>query len=158
MGSLLGSAVEGAIVGGVGAIPGVGLVETVIAGGVGAAANSAISQKIDEGTIDGQKVVEDGLVGVVAAGVFYGIGQTVKAIKGNSTLGIKEQYALDQMLTSLVTGATSSVLTVVGIKTGEDLFKELLTILLPIYKGSNEGTALEYLRGIYDKLTTECDM
>lgn len=51
MGSLLGSAVEGAIVGGVGAIPGVGLVETVIAGGVGAAANSAISQKIDEGTI-----------------------------------------------------------------------------------------------------------
>lgn len=87
--------------------------------------------------------------------------RTQKYLEGEVRM-LLEKYALDQMLTSLVTGATSSVLTVVGIKTGEDLFKELLTILLPIYKGSNEGTALEYLmeylRGIYDKLTTECDM
>lgn len=56
-GSLAGSAVEGAVVGGVAAIPGLGTVAaaalTVTAGGVGAAANSAISQGIDEGKVDG---------------------------------------------------------------------------------------------------------
>lgn len=81
-GSLAGSAVEGAIVGGVSAIPGVGLIGTVAAGAAGSAANSAISQGIDEGKVDGSKVVEDAVVGGVTSGIFYGIGQGVKALKG----------------------------------------------------------------------------
>lgn len=85
-GSLAGSAVEGAVVGGVAAIPGLGTVAaaalTVTAGGVGAAANSAISQGIDEGKIDGKKVAEDAVIGAVVSGAFYGIGKGVKALKG----------------------------------------------------------------------------
>ena len=84
-GSLAGSAVEGAVVGGVAAIPGLGTVAaalTVTAGGVGAAANSAISQGIDEGKVDGKKVAEDALIGAVVSGAFYGIGKGVKALKG----------------------------------------------------------------------------
>lgn len=82
LGSLVGSVVEGAIVGGGSAIPGVGLVGTVLAGAAGSAANSAISQGIDEGKIDGSKVAENAVVGGVTSGVFYGIGQGVKALKG----------------------------------------------------------------------------
>lgn len=84
-GSLAGSAVEGAVVGGVAAIPGLGTVAaalTVTAGGVGAAANSAISQGIDEGKVDGKKVAEDAVIGAVVSGAFYGIGKGVKALKG----------------------------------------------------------------------------
>ena len=85
-GSLAGSAVEGAVVGGVAAIPGLGTVVaaalTVTAGGVGAAANSAISQGIDEGKVDGKKVAEDAVIGAVVSGAFYGIGKGVKALKG----------------------------------------------------------------------------
>lgn len=85
-GSLAGSAVEGAVVGGVAAIPGFGTVAaaalTVTAGGVGAAANSAISQGIDEGKVDGKKVAEDAVIGAVVSGAFYGIGKGVKALKG----------------------------------------------------------------------------
>ena len=85
-GSLAGSAVEGAVVGGVAAIPGLGTVAaaalTVTSGGVGAAANSAISQGIDEGKVDGKKVAEDAVIGAVVSGAFYGIGKGVKALKG----------------------------------------------------------------------------
>lgn len=84
-GSLAGSAVEGAVVGGVAAILGLGTVAaalTVTAGGVGAAANSAISQGIDEGKVDGKKVAEDAVIGAVVSGAFYGIGKGVKALKG----------------------------------------------------------------------------
>lgn len=85
-GSLAGSVVEGAVVGGVAAIPGLGTVAaaalTVTAGGVGAAANSAISQGIDEGKVDGKKVAEDAVIGAVVSGAFYGIGKGVKALKG----------------------------------------------------------------------------
>lgn len=84
-GSLAGSAVEGAVVGGVAAIPGLGTVAaalTVTAGGVGAAANSAISQGIDEGKVEGKKVAEDAVIGAVVSGAFYGIGKGVKALKG----------------------------------------------------------------------------
>ena len=85
-GSLAGSAVEGAVVGGVAAIPELGTVAaaalTVTAGGVGAAANSAISQGIDEGKVDGKKVAEDAVIGAVVSGAFYGIGKGVKALKG----------------------------------------------------------------------------
>lgn len=85
-GSLAGSAVEGAVVGGVAAIPGLGTVAaaalTVTAGGVGAAANSAISKGIDEGKVDGKKVAEDAVIGAVVSGAFYGIGKGVKALKG----------------------------------------------------------------------------
>lgn len=85
-GSLAGSAVEGAVVGGVAAIPGLGTVAAaaliVTAGGVGAAANSAISQGIDEGKVDGKKVAEDAVIGAVVSGAFYGIGKGVKALKG----------------------------------------------------------------------------
>lgn len=85
-GSLAGSAEEGAVVGGVAAIPGLGTVAaaalTVTAGGVGAAANSAISQGIDEGKVDGKKVAEDAVIGAVVSGAFYGIGKGVKALKG----------------------------------------------------------------------------
>ena len=85
-GSLAGSAVEGAVVGGVAAIPGLGTVAaaalTVTDGGVGAAANSAISQGIDEGKVDGKKVAEDAVIGAVVSGAFYGIGKGVKALKG----------------------------------------------------------------------------
>lgn len=85
-GSLAGSAVEGAVVGGVAAIPGLGTVAaaalTVTAGGVGAAANSAISQGIDEGKVDGKQVAEDAVIGAVVSGAFYGIGKGVKALKG----------------------------------------------------------------------------
>lgn len=84
-GSLAGSAVEGAVVGGVAAIPGLGTVAaalTVTAGGVGAAANSVISQGIDEGKVDGKKVAEDAVIGAVVSGAFYGIGKGVKALKG----------------------------------------------------------------------------
>ena len=85
-GSLAGSAVEGAVVGGVAAIPGLGTVAaaalTVTAGGVGAAANSAISQGIDECKVDGKKVAEDAVIGAVVSGAFYGIGKGVKALKG----------------------------------------------------------------------------
>ena len=84
-GSLAGSAVEGAVVGGVAAIPGLGTVaaaRSYTAGGVGAAANSAISQGIDEGKVDGKKVAEDAVIGAVVSGAFYGIGKGVKALKG----------------------------------------------------------------------------
>ena len=81
-GSLAGSAVEGAVVGGVSAIPGVGLIGTVAAGATGAAANSVISQGIDERKVDGAKVAEDAVIGGVVSGVFYGIGEGVKALKG----------------------------------------------------------------------------
>lgn len=84
-GSLAGSAVEGAVVGGVAAIPGLGTVAAALtdtAGGVGAAANSAISQGIDEGKVDGKKVAEDAVIGAVVSGAFYGIGKGVKALKG----------------------------------------------------------------------------
>lgn len=85
-GSLAGSAVEGAVVGGVAAIPGLGTVAaaalTVTAGGVGAAANSAISQGIDEGKVEGKQVAEDAVIGAVVSGAFYGIGKGVKALKG----------------------------------------------------------------------------
>ncbi len=85
-GSLAGSAVEGAVVGGVAAIPGLGTVAaaalTVTAGGVGAAANSAISQGIDEGKVDGKQVAEDAVIGAVVSGAFYGIGKGVKGTQG----------------------------------------------------------------------------
>lgn len=102
-GSLAGSAVEGAVVGGVAAIPGLGTVAaaalTVTAGGVGAAANSAISQGIDEGKVDGKKVAEDAVIGAVVSGAFYGIGKGVKALKGKfsktkmpTTKSTKDRY------------------------------------------------------------------
>ncbi len=206
-GSLLGSAVEGAIIGGASAIPGIGFVGTVLAGGAGAAANSAISQKIDEGTIDGWEVAEDGLVGAASAGVFYGISQIGKAFKGSNTPSIKEQYNLtakelekniikmqaikeagktassltrktqqflkseigllikkyvfEELKEGLVEGITSSILNVVGVKTAETMFEELLSIILPIYKDDDEETIIEYIKeyfgDIYDGLTAECD-
>lgn len=48
----------------------------------GAAANSAISQGIDEGKVDGKQVAEDAVIGAVVSGAFYGIGKGVKALKG----------------------------------------------------------------------------
>ena len=84
-GSLAGSAVEGAVVGGVAAIPGLGTVAAAaltVTAGVGAAANSALSQGIDEGKVDGKKVAEDAVIGAVVSGAFYGIGKGVKALKG----------------------------------------------------------------------------
>ena len=93
-GELVGSAVEGAIVGGIAAIPGTGtiasFVSTVIAGGVGSAANSTLSQGIDEGKVNGFKVLEDGVVGAIVSGTFYGIGEKIKPLKNQlkSALGI----------------------------------------------------------------------
>lgn len=74
LGAVLGAAVEGAVVGGVSAIPGVGLSVTVAAGAIGGAVNSVISQGIDDGKVDGWKVAEDGVVSGATSGIFYGIG------------------------------------------------------------------------------------
>lgn len=82
LGSLVGAAVEGGVVGGVSAIPGVGLVGTVIGGMAGSALNTGISQGIDKHRFDIADIAESALTGAVVSGVFYGIGQGVKALKG----------------------------------------------------------------------------
>ena len=95
VGSLAGSVAEGAIVGaatsfcatGIG-----GLACAVIGGGLGAAANSAISQKINTGKVNGSKVLEEGIVGAVSGGLFYGVGKTVKAVK-NAMPGVTPEKA-----------------------------------------------------------------
>uniref|UniRef100_UPI000482566E RHS repeat-associated core domain-containing protein n=1 Tax=Pseudobutyrivibrio ruminis TaxID=46206 RepID=UPI000482566E len=88
-GSLAGSTAEGAIVGAATgfATTGIGgFAAAVIGGGLGAAANSAISQKINTGTIDRAKVAEEGIVGAVSGGLFYGAGKLVRAIDGGTLL------------------------------------------------------------------------
>lgn len=80
-GSLAGSAVEGAIVGGVSAIPGVGATATIIGGVAGGAAKSTISQAIDKKSVNVLEVVEEGVVGGITSGIFYGIGNQAKKIK-----------------------------------------------------------------------------
>lgn len=83
VGECLGSVVEGAVVGGVSAIPGVGFIGTVAAGAAGAAANSAITQVIDEPNheVNPGKVLESAVVGGITSGVFYGLGKAKDAIK-----------------------------------------------------------------------------
>ena len=75
-----GASVEGAIVGGVSVIPGVNIVGKVVAGGIGGAANSAVSQKIEYGSVNYRKVAEDALVGAVTSGIFEGISEGVSSL------------------------------------------------------------------------------
>ena len=82
-GSLVGSAVNGAIVGGVTAIPGVGLFGAVASGFVGSAAESTISQWMDDGSVNGWKVLENAAVGAVTAGIFFKVGKALEGIKSN---------------------------------------------------------------------------
>lgn len=91
-GEFVGSTVEGAIVGGVGAIPGLGpaasLAVKVGGGAVGATANSLISQGIDTGKIDAGKVAEDATAGAVFGAVSFGIDKGLGAIK--TKIGVKK--------------------------------------------------------------------
>ena len=100
VGECLGSAAQGLIVGGTTAIPGLNVVAagvaTVVAGGVGAAANSAISQGIDKGTINVKRVGEDALVGAVVSGVFYTGGQLVKVANGKFDWKAKTNEAVSK--------------------------------------------------------------
>lgn len=84
-GEFIGSTVEGAVVGGLGAIPGLGpaasLAVKVGGGAVGAAANSLISQGIDDGKIDGGKVGEDALAGAAFGAISFGIDKGIGAVK-----------------------------------------------------------------------------
>lgn len=93
-GELAGSTVEGAVVGGVAAIPGLGTAATIGAaagaGAVGAGLNSTISQSIDDKKVDGKKVAEDAIIGGIVSGVFAGVGQLMKKVI-KPKLGIKQK-------------------------------------------------------------------
>ena len=97
IGECVASGIEGAIVGGVSSIPGVGLVGTIAAGAIGAGTKSVIKQattnnSVDLKKIEPTKVLEDTVVGGVSAGVFYGIGQGIKYLKGDAKTATKDLY------------------------------------------------------------------
>lgn len=84
-GEFIGSTVEGAVVGGLGAIPGLGpaasLAVKVGGGAVGAAANSMISQGIDKHKLEWGKVGEDTAAGAVFGAISFGIDKGIGAVK-----------------------------------------------------------------------------
>ena len=86
--------------------------------------------------------------------------KTQEALK-NEIKDLLKKYALEELKSKVKNGVYSSVLSVIGLKCGEALFKETLNILLPIYKEADEETILnyfeEYFGDIYKNLTTECD-
>ncbi len=88
VGKMVGSAVEGAVVGGVGALfPATGAmaaVGAVASGAAGAAAGNAIEQGINKGfkNIDGMEVLENGIVGGIVSGVTFGISKGVDKLIG----------------------------------------------------------------------------
>ena len=100
-GAVAGAALEGAIVGAVAGlpIPGAGASAAIKAGcvaleigagGIGSAANSALSQAIDNKKVNWNKVAEDGLVGTVVSGVTMGIGKLLEPVTEPLEKGAKE--------------------------------------------------------------------
>ena len=71
VGSFFGSAIEGGIVAGVSAIPGVGSVAVGLSAGVGGGINSALKQYGESGEIDIGQVAEDAMVSGVVGGIAY---------------------------------------------------------------------------------------
>jgi len=94
LGSFLGSGVEGAIIGGAAAIPGlgtvIGIAAPIIASGAGAGANSVISQAIDEKEVNWWKTGEEVVVGLFVSGICYKLGKVLSPVKDkvSSFLGI----------------------------------------------------------------------
>ena len=73
-----GSAIEGGIVAGVSAIPGVGSVAVGLSAGVGGGINSALKQYGESGEIDIGQVAEDAMVSGVVGGIAYKFTQYTK--------------------------------------------------------------------------------
>ena len=71
VGSFFGSAIEGGIVAGVSAIPGVGSVAVGLLAGVGGGINSVLKQYGESGEIDIGQVAEDAMVSGVVGGIAY---------------------------------------------------------------------------------------
>ena len=71
VGSFFGSAIEGGIVAGVSAIPGVGTVAVGLSAGVGGGINSVLKQYGESGEIDIGQVAEDAMVSGVVGGIAY---------------------------------------------------------------------------------------
>lgn len=71
VGSFFGSAIEGGIVAGVSAIPGVGSVAVGLSAGVGGGINSVLKQYGESGKIDIGQVAEDAMVSGVVGGIAY---------------------------------------------------------------------------------------
>ena len=71
VGSFFGSAIEGGIVAGVSAIPGVGSVAVGLSAGVGGGINSVLKQYGESGEIDIGQVAEDAMVCGVVGGIAY---------------------------------------------------------------------------------------
>ena len=71
VGSFFGSAIEGGIVAGVSAIPGVGSVAVGLSAGVGGGINSVLKQYGESGEIDIGQVAEDAMVSGVVGGIAY---------------------------------------------------------------------------------------
>ena len=78
-GEVAGAAAEGAIIGGVSALPITGplitAVTTIGTGAVAAGTKSTVTQLVNNQPIDYNKVVEDAMIGGVTSGIFYGIGK-----------------------------------------------------------------------------------
>ena len=71
VGSFFGSAIEGGIVAGVSAIPGVGSVAVGLSAGVGGGINSVLKQYGESGEIDIGQLAEDAMVSGVVGGIAY---------------------------------------------------------------------------------------
>ena len=71
VGSFFGSAIEGGIVAGVSAIPGVGSVAVGLSAGVGGGINSVLKQYGESGEIDIGQVAEDAMVSGAVGGIAY---------------------------------------------------------------------------------------
>ena len=71
VGSFFGSVIEGGIVAGVSAIPGVGSVAVGLSAGVGGGINSVLKQYGESGEIDIGQVAEDAMVSGVVGGIAY---------------------------------------------------------------------------------------
>ena len=71
LGALGGSFIEGAIVAGVSAIPGVGAIAVGAASAVGGGINNALTQYGDSGKIDWGQVMEDTIISGALGGIAY---------------------------------------------------------------------------------------
>lgn len=83
-GALGGSFIEGAVVAGVSAIPGVGAIAVGAASAVGGGINSALTQYGDRDKIDWGQVMEDTIISGAVGGIAYKVNTVRNAAKGKT--------------------------------------------------------------------------
>lgn len=83
--ALIGSAIEGGIVAGVSAIPGINALAVGVMSGLGGGINSALTQYGDSGQVDLGQTVEDALISGVVGGIVHKVSSIRNMKKGNTT-------------------------------------------------------------------------